>query len=86
MADRPHTNTDETPLFHDMDEQEQVYAPQQVAPDDSASGVDVVPVTAGSFQPADSAPGVSAETAPVVGAAALAEETQTKDADDRRTS
>ncbi len=86
MADRPHKNTEETPLFQGMDEQEQVYASQQVGADDTASGVDVVPTTAGSFLPADSGPGVSAETSPVVGSAALADETETNDANDRRTS
>ena len=56
MTDRSRANTDETPLFQDMDEQEQVLS------DNAASGVDVVPVTGGAFQAAEVAPGSSTTT------------------------
>jgi hypothetical protein len=67
------------PLFQDADEQEATYAPQQLSPDDAASESVVAPATAGAFVAGDAAPGVSNEAAPVVGAAALAEETEDDD-------
>lgn len=65
------------PLFQNADDQEEKYAPQQLPQNDNApSGVAVVPTTAGAFNAADVAPGGSTVTGPVIGAAALADETE----------
>lgn len=74
----------DAPLFQDADEQEAIYAPQQVSPDgDAGSDATVVAATAGAFVAGDAAPGIGNEVAPVVGAAVLAEETKDDDATDQ---
>ncbi len=74
----------DTPLFQNADEQEEIYAPQQLPQHDhSTTGVAVVPTTAGAFNPADVAPGTATETSPVIGAAALAEETEKDNQEER---
>ncbi|MDP9309576.1 MAG: hypothetical protein M3R24_01545 [Chloroflexota bacterium] len=72
------------PLFQNTDKEEERYAPQQLPrDDDGGSGVAIVPTTGGAFQPAEVAPGASTETGPVVGAAALAKETEQRGADEQ---
>ncbi len=71
------------PLFREADEQEAKFAPQQLPRDDDDARGAIAPTTAGAFLPADAAPGpATTPTAPVVGAAALAQETQRQHSDD----
>ncbi len=75
------------PLFQNADEQEETYAPQQLPQnEDSAQAVPVVPLTGGAFQAGEVAPGTATQTGPVVGAAALAAESERDDEENRRSS
>lgn len=75
------------PLFQNADEQEEKYAPQQLPQNDaSAPGVAIVPTTGGAFQAGEVASGTATETGPVVGAAALAAESERDDEENRRSS